>query len=78
MLLDREKAKDLISSKVDQIVISVEGYRKEIHEKYRVGSDHYKVINNIENFLSLRKIMPNKTEVVIQTIKFLDNQMDSN
>lgn len=51
LLLTEELSKRLIDAGLDRISISIEGWTKEIYEKYRVGGSFEKVIKNIENLI---------------------------
>lgn len=58
MLFDEERIKMILKSGVnssDYITFSILGYSKEVHESVMRGVDHYKVIENLSNFLKLRK-----------------------
>jgi MoaA/NifB/PqqE/SkfB family radical SAM enzyme len=46
-ILDNKKAEGLIESKLDYLLVSLDGASQEIYEKYRVGGDFNKVIANI-------------------------------
>ena len=56
-LLTREKAKKLIESGIDRIIISFEGYEKQFYESQRVGAVFEKTIENIRRLMSTRKEM---------------------
>lgn len=47
MLLDRDMVESLIDAGLDRISISVEGFAKEMYERYRVGADFERVLSNI-------------------------------
>lgn len=55
--LDEEKAKELISIKVDKIWMSIDGASKGIYEKLQVGSNFERVIANVKNMFLLKKKM---------------------
>ncbi len=55
MLLDNDMAGALIDAGLDRISISVEGYTKNVYEKYRVGADFENVLSNIVNLQKEKK-----------------------
>ncbi len=55
MLLDNNMAGALIDAELDRISVSVEGYTKNVYEKYRVGADFEKVLSNIVNLQKEKK-----------------------
>lgn len=54
-ILNEERAYALLTSGLDLISFSFDGYEKEEYEKIRVRSDFDKTLNNILNFLRLKK-----------------------
>lgn len=54
-LLDDEMAEGLIESGLDRINFSVHGIRKETYESQMVGLSLERVLQNIDNFLELKK-----------------------
>ncbi|MFZ3077922.1 MAG: radical SAM protein [Candidatus Aenigmatarchaeota archaeon] len=54
-LLDSERAKKLIVSGLDYLIISFDGASKESYEQYRKNSDFSRVTGNIENFVKMKK-----------------------
>lgn len=56
-LFDEAFAKEIIEIGVDQIYVSLDGVTKETYEKIRVGSNFETVVNNIRNFVRLKKEM---------------------
>lgn len=55
MLFTEEISKKLIDAGLDRISISIEGYTKDVYERYRVGANYETLLSNIENFQSLKK-----------------------
>lgn len=53
-LLSEDKAKSLIDSKIDRVIISLDSPRKEAYESVRLGSNFETVVRNISNFIALR------------------------
>ncbi len=54
-LLDGERARKLIASGLDYLIISFDGASKESYEQYRKNSDFSRVTGNIEDFVKIKK-----------------------
>ncbi len=54
-LLNREKAYKLLESGVDTVTFSFDGYDKEAYEKIRVGADFDTTVNNMADFLKIKR-----------------------
>lgn len=54
-LLNEEAAKKIIQSKLDILLLPFDGADKETFEKVRRGANFEKVLENIENFLAMKK-----------------------
>jgi len=54
-VLTEEAAERLMDSGLDRIIVSFEGFTKEIYEKNRVGAKFENVISNIRNFAGRKK-----------------------
>ncbi|HIH13209.1 MAG: hypothetical protein A3C43_05935 [Candidatus Schekmanbacteria bacterium RIFCSPHIGHO2_02_FULL_38_11] len=54
-LLTEEKSRKLIDAGIDRIIISFEGYEKELYESQRVGAVFEKTVENIRRFMAVRK-----------------------
>lgn len=69
VLLDEVMIRKLIDAGLDRISISFEGTDKGTYEKYRVGSDFQKVVNNIERLQEIKKELGLDTPLIrIQTV----------
>ncbi len=55
LLLDRDKARDLIQAGMDWICISMDGADKEVYEEVRRGADFDKVCENVSALVELRR-----------------------
>lgn len=53
-LMNEGLARKIVEARLDQLVISIDGFTKETYEKIRVGADHGTVVNNIKNLLKVR------------------------
>lgn len=60
-LLDEEKARRLIGSGLSRITFSVEGFTKEVYERFRRGATFETVKRNIERFHALRQELGSPT-----------------
>ncbi len=68
-LFTEEKAKRLIESGIDRIIISFEGYEKEFYETQRVGAVFEDTLENIKNLMAIKKAINRPLPWVrIQTI----------
>lgn len=63
--LNDENAKKTIESKLDKIIISIDGATQESYEQYRIGGQIDKVIDGTKNVLKWRKQLKSKTPYVI-------------
>jgi len=68
MILTRELADELIASKVDQMIFSVDGFKKNTFESIRVGAEYAKVLSNIFYYVSRRDHLFPEGRVQVQTI----------
>jgi radical SAM protein with 4Fe4S-binding SPASM domain len=76
-ILDEKMAEDLTESKLDYLIVSLDGTSQESYEKYRVGGDFNKVINNIRLIID-KKIQKNTPypRIVIQPVVFKHNERE--
>lgn len=63
-LLTEEMAENLIKARLTKISFSIDAFTKKIYDQIRVGGNYDKVINNITNFLSVRKRLGYKTPLL--------------
>lgn len=65
----------ILDSGLSSIQITLDGFRPETHEKYRVGSDFQKVIRGIKCLTKKREMMGKKSpKISIQTLIFKFNE----
>ncbi|MEW6455126.1 MAG: radical SAM protein [Acidobacteriota bacterium] len=70
-LLDKKKSYKIIKSGLDRLSFSFDGYDKKTYEKIRVGADFDMVIENIRDFLKMKKGLGSKNPyTVIELIEF--------
>jgi len=74
ILLDEEKAKALINSGIREIIVSIDGVTPEVYEKYRVGGDLNRVLNNLKLLIAFNREAGNKVRIVPQMVVFRHNQ----
>ena len=75
VLLNRQMAEKLIESKLDKVLVSIDGFTKEAYDKIRIGGNFEKVYENVENFLKLKKSMKTETpEIITQFIVMEENE----
>ncbi len=62
--LSKENAKKIVESKLDKLIISVDGTTQEVYEKYRISGNLEKVIEGIKNLIATKKELKSKTPFV--------------
>lgn len=73
--LTEKKGREIIESGLDRLIVSVDGADAETYSLYRKGGEYQKVINNISDFMKLRKAMKSyKPMVELQFIVFKHNE----
>lgn len=73
--LTEENAKQTILSKLDKLIISVDGITQEVYEKYRIGGDYDKVIAGTKEILKQKKLLNSSSpHVVWQFVVFKTNE----
>jgi len=78
-LLTEERSYSLLASGLDFLSFSFDGYKKETYEKIRVGANFEKTLNNIKNFLLIKKKLKKKSPYTVFTvIEFPDSKLKSN
>lgn len=71
-LMTEEKIRNILPSLLD-IKVSFDGFKKETFEKIRKGADYNKLIENIDNFVRLRKDFYRKPTITLQVTLFTCN-----
>ena len=75
--LTEENCRKLILSGIDRISISFEGYTKDVYEKYRVGSNFERVVNNIKTLQKIKKELDSeKPKIRVQTVLLPELEKD--
>lgn len=79
MLLTHEKAEQLITSGLSELIVSIDGATQAVYEKYRVGGNLQKAFESLKILNNLNIKYGNKVRIIPQFIVFKHNQheMDS-
>ena len=73
-LLSKKRAYEIITSGLDFISFSFDGYDKQTYESIRIGANFERTLENIKNFLKIKSELRNKTPfTVFETINFSSN-----
>ncbi|HWY11290.1 MAG TPA: radical SAM/SPASM domain-containing protein [Bacteroidia bacterium] len=63
--LNDENARKTVESKLDKLIISVDGTTQETYEQYRIGGDLNKVIEGTKNIVKWRKELKSKRPLIV-------------
>jgi MoaA/NifB/PqqE/SkfB family radical SAM enzyme len=75
LLLTREKAKEIVKSGLQRIIVSMDGTTQETYEKYRVGGNIEQVKKGIENLVQAKKELGSNTPfLILQLVVFKWNE----
>ena len=73
--LTESTCKQLVLSKLDRIIISLDGATSETYEKYRIGGDFSAVVNGIKRLVDTKIELQSKTPFIeLQFIVFSTNE----
>lgn len=68
-MLTKENCVQLITAKVDKLIVSVDGLTQENYEKYRVGGNLEQIISGIQRLAETKKELRSKLpKIVVQTL----------
>jgi len=68
-------SKELINVGLDTVIFSIDGFKKQTHEKIRKNTDYGEIISNVTNFIALRnKTEGAKTKVIVRMIRTDENK----
>jgi radical SAM protein with 4Fe4S-binding SPASM domain len=73
-LLTEDRARQLIDSGIDYLIIAMDGITKETYEKLRVKGDFDEVKRNVERYLTLSREKKSKTFNLVQIIEMNENR----
>jgi radical SAM protein with 4Fe4S-binding SPASM domain len=72
-----EVAKRIFAIGIDELILSLDSFRKDSYNRIRIGGDFSKTVAGIEMCLSILEDMPNrKTRLVVQAIDMVLNRTD--
>jgi len=73
--LTETNARKTVESKLDKLIISIDGTTQDVYEQYRVGGDLNKVIEGTKEILRQKRVLKSKTpHVVWQFVVFKPNE----
>jgi MoaA/NifB/PqqE/SkfB family radical SAM enzyme len=72
--LNESMAIKLLNAKLDVIICSIDGIKKETHENIRIGTSFTKVFDNVINFIKIRDLTDSKTRILIRFIRQESNK----
>jgi len=75
-LFDKEKTKELFDSKLDKIILDLDGTSKESYEQFRVGANFEKVFKNIRYICQQKQILGLKKPFI--ELQFILNKLNQN
>ncbi len=73
-LLDEKAAEKLLSSPLEHITLSFDGYSKETFEFYRKGAKFERVRDNFVRFCRMKKERGSKIQIVVQMVRMDGNR----
>lgn len=89
-LINNDRAKQIVESGLDRLIISIDGTTQEVYEKYRVGGKLDKAVEVVENivywkkrlkkphpFIEIQFIVMKHNEHQINEIKFLSKKLNA-
>lgn len=89
-LINNDRAKQIVESGLDRLIISIDGATQEVYEKYRVGGKLDKAVEVVENivywkkrlkkphpFIEIQFIVMKHNEHQINEIKFLSKKLNA-
>jgi radical SAM protein with 4Fe4S-binding SPASM domain len=63
--LNKEQAKKTVESKLDRLIISIDGTTQETYEQYRIGGTLQKVIDGTKNIIEAKKDLNSRTPHIV-------------
>ena len=77
--LTPDQATKTVESKLDRLIISIDGTTQEIYEQYRIGGNLQKVIDGTKNIIAAKKKLKSKTpHIVFQFLVVKPNEHQLN
>ncbi|MBI5045199.1 MAG: radical SAM protein [Candidatus Levybacteria bacterium] len=79
ILLTEEKFEQLIDAGLDRISISIEGFTREVYEKFRVGATFERLLDNVSRLIEIRERKNSRfPQIRIQTVLLEELKRDFN
>ena len=63
--LNKEQAKKTVESKLDRLIISIDGTTQETYEQYRIGGQLQKVIDGTKNIIEAKRALKSNTPHIV-------------
>jgi len=63
--LNKEQAKKTVESKLDRLIISIDGTTQETYEQYRIGGQLQKVIDGTKNIIEAKRALKSSTPHIV-------------
>jgi len=63
--LNKEQAKKTVESKLDRLIISIDGTTQETYEQYRIGGQLQKVIDGTKNIIEAKRVLKSNTPHIV-------------
>ena len=77
ILMDENKARELVESGLDRLIISLDGLSEETYSLYRKGGEFQKVIQNINLLVNAKKLLGKKYPLLyFQLVRHKGNDSD--
>lgn len=72
---DDKSAEEMVNSKLDRLILSIDGASKQTYEKYRRGGDFFKTMENINTLVRKKKELKSRFPIIIwQFLVFRHNE----
>ena len=75
-VLDEKMSRDLVQSKLDLLIISIDSLNPEVYKKIRGGGNLENILKNIDTFLDLHQTFQSTLNVSLQMIEMFLNKDD--
>ncbi len=72
-LLNEERSRLLVESRLNNLIIAFDGTTPEVYEKYRKNADFVKVRKNIQRFLEVKRELQSDIFLVMQMVRLPEN-----
>lgn len=76
MLMDEDMARMLLSSRLDYLIVALDGGTKETYENIRIKGNFDVLVRNIKTLLNLKRSLNSKTNICLQMIYMPENDQE--